>query len=92
MIKATHRIKDLYRGHPLRISQETQEQVLEMVREGLSDLDIARLHGMHPNRVIAIREFGLVVPLPTNKPERCKCGAMLLCKPCLACQLVGVKQ
>ena len=92
MIKATHRIKDLYRGHPLGISQETQERVLEMVREGLSDMDIGRLMGIHSNRVIAIREFGLVVPLPTPKPERCKCGALLLAKPCLSCQLVEVSK
>ena len=90
MIKASHRIKDLYRGHPLGISQETQERVLEMVREGLSDMDISRLMGIHSNRVIAIREFGLIVPLPTSKPERCKCGALLLAKPCLTCQLSEV--
>lgn len=91
MIKATHRIKDLYRGHPLGVSQETQERVLGMVRNGLSDLEISHATGMHSNRIIAIREFGLIVPLPTDKPERCGCGAKILCKPCLACQLKGIE-
>jgi hypothetical protein len=92
MIKPSHRIKDLYRGHPLGITVETQERVLEMIRDGLSDMDISRLMGMHSNRVNAIREFGLIVPLPTPKPERCKCGALLLAKPCLSCQLVEVSK
>lgn len=80
-------VKDLYRRHP--VSESDQRKILDLAALGLADMPIALLMNMRIGLVTAVREYGIVTASALKKPERCECGAKLVAKPCLACQLRG---
>ena len=73
-----------------RPSNEQQQQVLQLHREGMSDLDISRVVDLHLKQVEVIVQSGIVALRFVRKPKRCGCGALLSQVPCLHCQLAGV--
>ena len=72
------------------IPNDVQRRVLELHRQGGTELDIARTLRIHLSQVTAIIENGVVALRAVRGRKRCGCGALLVAEPCLSCQLVGV--
>ena len=73
-----------------RVSNEAQQRVLNLHREGKDPLEISRIVRMYLPQVNAIIENGVVTLRAVRGRKRCGCGALLVAEPCLACQLAGV--
>lgn len=74
MPRFANKAKDLYRG--LCVDEDVQRRVLR-----------GEVAGVHPSTVAVIHDIGIVAPKGLRKPERCKCGALLIAKPCVRCQI-----
>jgi hypothetical protein len=73
-----------------RVSNEAQQRVLDLNREGKDPLEISRIVRMYLPQVNAIIENVVVTLRSVRGRKRCGCGALLVAEPCLSCQLAGV--
>jgi len=86
MVVGRTKVKDLYRSGP--VPQSQQQRILELVAEGIPNEIISRIVGLPVANVESVKLYGIVAIAGLDKPERCKCGAKIVAKPCLRCQLV----
>lgn len=75
----------------IRMDLPTQRKVLRMLRNGIAAEDVARQLSIKTQSVKMLGERGVAFCEADDTHPRCnECGAKLVAKPCLACELMRV--
>lgn len=68
---------------------DTQRKIINWLSKGFDEYRIASLAGCDYESVCLLAIRGIVFVDALDAPERCKCGARIIAKPCLTCELRG---
>ena len=80
-----------YPDQCVRMDLQTQRKVLRLLRGGMSPEDVSRQCGVKTQSVRILGDRGVAFCEADDSHPRCnECGAKLVAKPCLACELARV--
>ena len=80
----------LYDGPLSGLPLDIQRAILRYHSEGVAPILIAKMLNVRFATVMTLIDRGVVQPKQLQKGQRCKCGAKVVCVPCMTCEIRGV--